>query len=257
MFRRRGEDARNAGRGLLFWTLVTLLVVTVAVGGATWWAYRSIMNDLDAFASSTPLELPPTTATAQDLESAREKAEQMEKRLEEGGPPATVVWEASEIEAAIENLAKEESSELPGPVRVGVQGEDLLVTLSWPLEGHLPDERFDGKWLAGTFRVGVALAHGELDIEIREGRSPDGRELSGRLRSLIAQAGEEIVARSLGDKLDRFESIEIREGKVHLKLAEREPAPSDASSDDASGDEDSERESSEEPDRAAGTAPSS
>lgn len=221
------EPRRKRRRGFLFWGLITLFVITAAIFGAAWWVWNSFVGDLEEFASDAPLTIEAPAFSPEEVAASKQKAEEIDQLLASAGPPETVVWEPKELQALLE--AQVGKKELPGPLRLGAEGDDLLVTLSWPLD-DLPVDRLHGKWFSGTFRVGLEISHGHVDVDIREGRAPDGRELSGSLRAAASQAAEHLIHEKLAKELDRLESVEVRDGKVHVRVRERsEPEETEAS----------------------------
>jgi hypothetical protein len=74
----------------------------------------------------------------------------------------------------------------------------------------------------------VKFSGGELDVEVVSATSPDGRSLP---RSALDHVGDHITRelnQELGPQLHRFESIEVRDGELHLQPAPGIPSTQDS-----------------------------
>jgi hypothetical protein len=199
---------------------MTLLVLLAAVGGALYWGYRVVVGELRDFASAAPLEIE-RTPNPDGAKSARDAVEKVAELASEPGPAETVSLPVADLDALLGEEIAANKIELPGPIKLAAEGDELIVDLSWPLD-ELRVSELQGKYLSGTVRAAVSYSEGALHIDIRDGTSPDGRKLPERLSMLVSKALSEFVERKYSDRLANVESAEIKDGRVEFRLAERE-----------------------------------
>lgn len=243
-----GSRRSSAGRGCLFWSLITLLLIALVIGGSGGLAYYLLLRALRDFSSDEALAIPVVEPTPAELRAAREKMERLEALVEtrehaaekeksgdstgangasdasdadtsgsEPEPEEAIVLDPREINTLIagsDELRRHKVSERFRVVRG--EGDRLFVEVSWPFAEIPGLEDFEGRYFNGAFAVGLDFEDGELAVRIEDGTSPEGKELSSTIEKSVSEILSRSMNRRLGEALEEVETVEIREGKLRV-----------------------------------------
>ena len=207
------------GRGCLFWGCVTLILITVVVGGCIALALLWFYTDLRDFSSAEPVAVPVVESSDEEYEEARKKIETL-ARQEASRLPGEFVITTDDLNALIARDEAARDQKLAGRLHVRGEGDSLLVDVSWPLDDFLwlSDRHFNG-----TLRVALELMHGEVKVTVTEGTSTEGKKLSKTLRESAGQVLTERLNGAFADFIDGVGSLEVQDGRIILGPAVETP----------------------------------
>lgn len=209
-----------------------LVIVAVVVTGLFVGKFVKDVKNLVADTPSVAVQVPTPAETA----ALEAKLAAVTAQLQ-AGQPATLVLTAAEVNALI---AREQAkAKDPNPLRVQLEftGDTVCGKVSIPF----PQETGAPKYLNGEADLNVRIAHGQLELYIRDFRITD-RQLPALVKTMIATVKEQNLADDFNRnpnnaearaKLQQVERLEIRDGQAHVQLrpppgGPATPAPSPA-----------------------------
>ena len=213
---------KSGGLGCVFYGCLTAIVLVVLGTVGTYFGVKYASNKLlDTYTDTQPASLPATELTEQQKQNAAERFSKFKDSLD-AGQPATLELTAADINALI---AAE--PELKGRVHVSIDGDQVKGQASFPLAKL----GFEGRHLNGSATFKVTLANGVLYVNL-ESFQVKGKAVPEQVMTPLRA---ENLAKDLNgdpefaEKIRKFESIEIKDGKVLLKARavkdEGDPAP--------------------------------
>jgi len=203
--------------GCLGLLVVAVIGILVAVYGAKY-AFNRV---LDAYTDTQPAELPA-------VELAEGKVGEVEERFEvfkqafEAGEQAALELTAEDINALIAS-----EPELANKVRISIEGDEIKAQVSIPLDKLLADLGIKGRYLNGAASVQVAMKDGVLEAYIQS-LEVKGKPLP---EQFMAELRKENIAKDMNqdpeaaEKLERFDSLEVKDGKLILRAKQKGAAP--------------------------------
>jgi hypothetical protein len=216
-------------RGCFFYGCITVLVLTVLFGIAAFFAIRYGINKFTAFVEQY------TDTTPMTLESVQVSPgeyQQLDKRVtafadavnaRKATPP--LVLTENEINALIANNPAWKG--LKGKVYVTIEGDQIKGKVSIPMDelAQAPGlSRLKGRYLNGSAALKVSLANGVLAVTIQsleaKGQSPPPA-LMAQLQT-INFAQNTAQDPKTQEMIGRFESIEVKDGKITIKVSAKE-----------------------------------
>ncbi len=197
-------------RGCFFYGCVTVLVLTVLVGIAGFFLVRYGLNKFTAFVEQYTETTP---MTLESVEMSKADYQQLDKRVtafadavnaRKATPP--LVLSENEINALIANNPAWRS--LKGKVYVTIEG----------------DHRLKGRYLNGSAALKVSLTNGVLAVTIlsleAKGQSPPPPVMAQLQTINFAQNSAQDPKTQ--EMIGRFESIEVKDGKITIKVSAKE-----------------------------------
>jgi len=216
-------------RGCFFYGCVTVLVLTVLVGIAGFFLVRYGLNKFTAFVEQYTETTP---MTLESVEMSKADYQQLDKRVtafadavnaRKATPP--LVLTENEINALIANNPAWRS--LKGKVYVTIEGDQIKGKVSIPMDdlAQAPGlSRLKGRYLNGSAALKVSLTNGVLAVTIlsleAKGQSPPPPVMAQLQTINFAQNSAQDPKTQ--EMIGRFESIEVKDGKLTIKLSAKE-----------------------------------
>lgn len=210
--------------GCLFGGIALLLMIVLAIGAGIW-GYRFLKGEVQSYTAEEPAEIPVVEAAPEQLAELQAQIEQLQKAVESGEPAEAneIVLTADQINALI---ASEE--DLKGKVFIRIEEGEISGDVSIPADGFPFGE---GRFFNASASFEVSYENGELVVTLKDA-TVKGEEIPEMISEALAN---ENLAEDLNkdpemvERLERFESIEVREDKLILRL--KKSAESEASKD--------------------------
>lgn len=212
----------SGGRNCFVYGCLGMLVIAViGVVAIVYGAKFAFNKALDTYTDTQPAELPP-------VQLAEGKAKEVEERFEafkqafEAGEQTALELTADDINAVIAG-----EPELAGKVRISVEGDQIEAQVSIPLDRLLADWGLKGRYLNGSARMKVSMENGVLKVhlqslEAKGNAVPEQLMVEIRKENFAAEVNQDPEA---AEKLGRFDSIEVRDGKLILRAKQKAPLP--------------------------------
>ncbi len=205
-------------RGCWFYGCLTLAIVGVLGGVAGFFTVRWAMSLparlVDEFTDSSPMQIETVTLPAEEMKSLEDRVAAFLSAMDSKKESLELVLTARELNAMIA-----ENKDTRGKLFVMVDGDRIQGRVSVPLKDDLGPFKVKGRYLNGTAAFKVALAGGFLNVAL------DQMEVKGK--PLPAPVMKELRKKNLAEdaqrdpknaeQIERFESVQIRDGTVILR----------------------------------------
>jgi hypothetical protein len=221
-----GEPPRRE-RGCFFYgcvfTAVLAVLLIIALAAVTYIGVRIASRFLDEWTSTAPMELPKVQISEEQSKSVRERFDAFQKSLEEGKAVEPLVLTGDDLNALFEGNA-----DLRGMFHFNVDGDKLKAQISIPLDKmNLAPVR--GRYLNGEAELKASLNNGVLIVTL------DSLRVNGKQPpdAFLTQLRQQNIAKDLyknpkhAEMISRFESLQIKDGKIILKPRPRPGSPAD------------------------------
>ncbi len=214
-------QAPSSSKGCWFYGCIALVVLLLLAGVGAFFAVRyvarTVTSLVNEYSQPEPLKLPEITLSSDEKRDLRQRADTFNTALNTGKA------ETQELSLSGDELTQlladsDPSGVLGKSVRVRIEGSDIRGTLSVPLE-RLGLTGMGARYLNGEAVFDVSLLEGKLKVGLKD------LEIQGK--SLPAQALAPIRSANLAEqfnadpkiraKLDRFESVEVKDGRLVVK----------------------------------------
>ncbi len=212
------DESRPKQRGCFFYgcvissILAVLLLIALAV--SAFFLMRFFSNFVEEWTSPTPMVLPRLEIPEEDRQSVRQRVDEFRKAFDEGTAVEPLVLTSDDLNALIE-----ESEDVRGKVVAKIVGDKLKAQVSIPLDRlGLGIGMLKGRYLNGEAELKASLSNGVLvvtldSVEVNGKRPPD---------QLLQDLRNQNLARDVyknpknAEMIRRFESLEIKDGKIIL-----------------------------------------
>jgi hypothetical protein len=203
--------------------LAVLMAILFAVLGYV--AYRGLSQLVEQYTSTTPRQLPKVEMPAEQRAALKDRVDSFRKAVDAGTPAEPLVLTSDDLNALID-----ENEDLKGKVYVAVEGDKLKGQVSLPLDMFkLPMVR--GRYLNGEADFKASLLDGVLIVTL------DSVEINGKKlpEEILTGMRQQNLAKDVykdpknAEMMRKLESLEIKDGKIVLKLRAKAGASSDSS----------------------------
>ena len=211
------DNSRPRQRGCFFYgcviasVLAVLLIIALAV--LAFVGMRLFSGVVEEWTSPTPAELPKVQISEEERKSVRERVDAFRKALDEGTATDPLVLTSDDLNALIE-----ENPDLRGRLFARVEGDKLKAQISFPLE-MLKIGMLKGRYLNGEAELKASLSEGILVVTLESlevnGKRPPEKFLAELRKQNLAKDAYENPENA--EMIRRFESLEIKDGKIILK----------------------------------------
>lgn len=207
--------------------LLLLLMIGGGVGG-----YFFLKGQVDKYTSTEPVEIPVAEATEEEVAEIQSRIDRLQQAVEADEPAAEreVVLTADDLNALIAS-----QDDLKGRVFVRIEGDQIAGDVSIPLD-DVPMGK--GRYLNASATFDASYQDGVPIVTLKDA-VVKGQPLPQSFIDAMAQenlAKDMLKDPEVAEKFRKFESIEVRDGKIILKLKaadesdapdlpETEPAP--------------------------------
>jgi hypothetical protein len=219
-------------RGCFFYgciiAAVLSLLLLIAIGVIFFVLYRWLGNVVEEYTATAPSELPKVEMPAEQRATLKERVEAFRAAIKEGRPTEPLVLTADELNALIQD-----NPDLNGKVFVAIDDDKLKGKVSIPLSQLPMLGLTQGRFLNGEAELKVSLQEGILlvtleSIEVNGKQLPEQLMTSLRNQNLAKDAYKD---QRNADEIRKFQSIEIKDGKLTIKARDHTKAEEDGKSD--------------------------
>ncbi len=210
------EEPPRQGRGCFFYgclIAVVLFVLGLICAGVLVYMAKSFLDNLiKEYAATAPLVLPKADFSEDDRKALMDRWEKF-KTAADNDQPAEMTLTADELNSLIEGEA-----DFKGKVYVTIKDDKITGQISLPLD-FLPFGMGKGRFLNGSTTLTVLLVQGELIVHLQD-VEVDGKKPPA---SFMDQLRHENFAKDFAKDpsnraaLERFSSIEVKDGKMVMK----------------------------------------
>jgi hypothetical protein len=221
------DEYRPKQRGCFFYgcviasVLAVLLIVALAVGA--YMVYRKFNQLLEDYTATAPRELPKLEVDEEEREAVVDRFKAFRDAIKNGTATEPLVLTEDDLNALIEEVP-----ELKGRVHFTVEGDKIKGQVSIPLSVFMDTNMTRGRYLNGEAEFEASLSDGVLVVRL------DSLEVNGRRppEEVMANLRQQNLAKDFykdpdnAEMIRRFESLEIKDGKIIIKPRPRsEPKP--------------------------------
>jgi hypothetical protein len=212
-------------RGCFFYgcIIASILAVLMAilVGVVLFLGYRFLNRMVDQYTSTAPRQIPKVEMPAEQRQTLKDRVEAFRKAVDAGSPTEPLVLTSDDLNALID-----ENEELKGIIYVKLEGNEVKGQVSIPL-GKLELPMLRGRYLNGEADLKASLSDGVLivtldSVEVNGQKVPDEVMKGIRQQNLAKDAYKDEKTAAM---IRKIESLEIKDGKIILKVRARGTAP--------------------------------
>jgi hypothetical protein len=202
--------------------LAVLFAILLAVIGFL--GYRLFNQLIDQYTSTTPQSLPKVEMPAEQVTTLKERVEAFRKAVEAGTPTEPLVLTSDDLNALIDD-----NPELKGVIYVKIEKDEVKGQISLPLD-KFNVGMVRGRYLNGEADFKASLSDGVLivtieSVEVNGKQLPEDFMKELRKQNVAKDAYKDEKASKMIRKL---ESLEVKDGKIILKVRAKGSAPGDA-----------------------------
>ncbi len=213
-------------RGCFFYgciiAIVLALLVAILLAVLAFVVYRFAGRMVEEYTATAPEQLPTVEISPEQRKVLEDRVEAFRKAVDSGTPIEPLVLSSDDLNALIEK-----NDELKGKVYVKIEGDEVKGRISFPLEKVLPLAMVKGRYLNGEADLKASLFDGELIVHI------DQLEVNGKKppEAFMTDLRKQNVAKDMAKDPDnaqmlrKLESVEVKDGKVMLKVRAKPGAP--------------------------------
>jgi hypothetical protein len=212
------DELRPRQRGCFFYgcviasVMIVLLILALAVGA--YLAFRAINRTLEEYTSTTPRELPKLEISEEERQNAVERFKEFRDAVKEGTATEPLILTGDDLNALVEDVP-----ELKGRVYFTIEEGKIKGQVSIPLSTFVDIGMTRGRYLNGEAEFKASLSDGVLvvtldSIEVNGKRLPEETMSNVRQKNL---AEDFYRNPDNAEMIRRFESIEIKDGKIIIK----------------------------------------
>jgi hypothetical protein len=198
--------------------LFAILMVVIA-----FLTYRFVNQLVDQYTSTTPQSLPKVEMPAEKVKALKDRVESFREAVKAGTSTEPLVLTSDDLNALIED-----NPELKGVIYVKVEKDEIKGQVSLPLD-KLNIGMVRGRYLNGEADFKASLSDGVLivtieSVEVNGQKIPDEFMKELRKQNLAKDAYKD---EQTSEMIRKLESLEVKDGKIILKVRARAGASSD------------------------------
>jgi hypothetical protein len=213
-------EAPPRQRGCFFYgciiASVLALLVLILVGILFFVGYRMLNQAVEKYTATAPEKLPAVEMPAGERQALKDRVETFRKAVDQGTASETLVLSSDDL-----NVLIEESPQWKGKVYVKVEGDEVKGRVSIPLDPlNLPLPMLKGRYLNGEADLKASMFDGELIVHL-DGFEVNGVKPSEQFMTELRKqnfAKDATKDKDLAATLRKIESLEIKDGKITLKV---------------------------------------
>jgi hypothetical protein len=205
---------------------VLALLTAILVATLFYVGYRFLNQAVEQYTATAPRELPKSEMPAEQVQVLKDRVEAFRKAVKEGTPAPPLELNSDELNALIEA-----DPDLKGKIFVKIEGKEIKGQVSLPLDAFAQVPllgMFKGRYLNGEAAFKASIDDGFLlirldSIEVNGKSPPDEVMKSLREQNLAKDAYNNPKN---AETLRNIESLEVKDGKVILKVRAKSEASS-------------------------------
>jgi hypothetical protein len=212
------DELRPRQRGCFFYgcviasVLTVLLIIALALGAFVF--YRFLSRTVEQYTSTTPRELPRVQITEDQRKEVVDRFKAFREGVKDGTASEPLILTGDDLNALVED-----TPELKGKVFFSVEGEKIKGQVSIPLSKIMDIGMLRGRYLNGEAEFKASLSNGVL-IVVLDSIEVNGKHLPEEAMTNLRQqnlAKDFYKDPDNAEMIRRFESIEIKDGKIIIK----------------------------------------
>ncbi len=193
------------------------LLGLVAMGFSGWWLYKKADAMVTEFTSETGEKLPVVVYTDAEIEALEDRIDTFTQSLTNQEPSLELELTDDDINALV--AARGQFPNNQPPVHVQIEGDKIQAQLSVPLDIIADKTGLDilrGRFLNGEGAMKVSIVNGRIEAYLQD-LEVNGKQVP---EDIMKQIRNENMAKDTRlspkeqEALDRFERIEIKDGKL-------------------------------------------
>jgi len=216
-------------RGCLFYGCLSMAIIAVVM--AVMFAVgvllirKAYVNTVNQFTDTTPTKFESVNYPQAERDALKARVQTFQSGLKEGRSGFELVLSADDLNVLIEDEPK-----LRGKLFVAITNDRVTGRISLPLDEVVPLDvrkqftKLQGRYLNAEAAFRVVLEGGALDVRL-EDLSVRGQSLEKNrfLGSAVKEMKKQNLAKDIQgdpqvrDNISRFESLQVRDGKVIIK----------------------------------------
>ncbi len=209
---------------------VLVLLVAIMLAMVAYFAYRGFNQLVDQYTATVPRELPAVEMAPEKRQAVKDRVVAFGKAVEEGTPTEPLELTSDDLNALIE-----ENTKLKGKIYVKIEGKEIKGQVSYPFDA-LPMGPFrgmlQGRYLNAEVALKASLEDGlvlvTLDSVEVNGKSPPENVMTNlRQQNLAKDVFDDPKAAAI---LRKLESLEVKDGKIIIKVRARSETSTGAQS---------------------------
>jgi hypothetical protein len=223
------DKPQSRQRGCFFYgcviacVLSVLLIILLALGG--YLAYRAFDRFLERHTSREPRQLPKVQLSVEQQKDVVNRFKAFRQAVNDGTATEPLVLSGDDLNALVEEVPA-----LKGRVFFTIEGEKVKGQVSIPLANFMDTSLTRGRYLNGEAEFSASLSDGVLvvtldSIEVNGEHFPEQLMADLRKKNLAKDAYENPENAKM---IRRFESLQIKDGKIILKPRAREGSSTDS-----------------------------
>jgi hypothetical protein len=203
--------------GCIIASILAVLFV-ILLGVIMFFAWRFFMGVVNDYTSTTPRELPKLEMPDEQRQTVKKRFDDFRQAVNDGKPTDTLVLTSDDINALIE-----EDPDLRGRAHVKIEGDEVKGEISLPLD----NVGLKGRYLNGEAEVKASLTNGVLivtldSVEVNGKKVPEQLMQQFRQQNLVQNFYKD---QKNAEMMRRLEKLEIKDGKITLKVLPKSDAP--------------------------------
>jgi hypothetical protein len=222
-------------RGCFFYGCLTAsilgLVFVVGMGILVYKIYRYGIDTAKQYTDTRPTPLPTVEMPAEQVKDLHARVDAFRAALDEGKPTEPLALTADELNALIAD-----NPDFKGKVHADIKGDEVSGQVSIPLQGFpRPFRELNGRYINGKADLKVSLESGVLVVML------DKLEVKGQPvpESVMTQLRQQNLAQDAyknpknAEAIRKFESIQVKDGKIIIKARSKGAAAAEDGAKDA------------------------
>jgi hypothetical protein len=218
-------------RGCFFYgciiAIVLSLLLMIAIGVIFFVVYRWLGTVLEEYTATAPREMPKVEMPAEQRETLKGRVESFRSAIKDGRPTEPLVLSSDELNALIQDNA-----DLNGKFFVAIEGDKLKGKVSIPLSEIPSFGLTRGRFLNGEAELKASLQEGILLVTL-ESIDVNGKDLPAELMNSLRNqnlAKDAYKDQRTAEEIRKYQSIEIKDGKLIIKARDHTKSPEDGKS---------------------------
>ncbi len=211
-------EAPPRQRGCFFYgciiASVLAVLMVVLVGILIFVGYRMASRYVEEYTATAPVQLPKVEMPEEQRQAVKDRFDSFKKAVNDGTPIEPLVLTSDDL-----NVLISQSEDFKGTIYVSVEGDEVKGKVSFPLD-RLNFGMVRGRYLNGEADLKASLKDGVLIVTL------DSIEVNGKKppEEVLAELRKQNLAKDLykeeknAEMIRKFESLEIKDGKIILKV---------------------------------------
>jgi hypothetical protein len=208
-------------RGCFFYGCLTAIVLALVGALLVFFVYRFAKTKLDAlvteYTDTTPVQLEKVTLPPEQLSALQQRTAAFADALQKQTVPVELILSAEDINALINSDPA--YKEVKDKLFVMIEGDRITGKVSIPFTDNVGPLKLKGRYLNGTASLKVSLVNGHLNVVIDD-LEVNGKQLPAPFLTEMRRhnfAQDVTNQPKAAEALEKFESIQVKDGKVILR----------------------------------------